>query len=370
MQAVSAADSVSLAIQRTRDLLFRPFRWGTYLKLGLVALLTEGVGSNFRSSTSHRIPSIHKTITYATFHSATAQITPIQITPIQAAPIQAAPIQITPIQVAAIVAAALLAIVLTLVICYLITRLRFAFFHCLIHNTKEIRPGWRLYRAQAARFFRLNVVVGLCFLLMTALVALPFVAGFWRLAHETHAGGPPDLLMVLPLVLPLIPAILVLLLTGIVADLILRDFMLPHFALENASSGQAWFLVRARIKAEKRQFFVYALLRLILPVIATIGAFIVLMIPGLFLAGAVAAAEYAVHSAFAGATGTAAVTRILLEIFFGLLAFAFMLLASICLGGPLSTGIREYALLFYGGRYRALGDALYPPPPPTFAASA
>jgi len=29
----------------------------------------------------------------------------------------------------------------------------FAYFHCLIHNTKEIRPGWRLYRTQATRFF-------------------------------------------------------------------------------------------------------------------------------------------------------------------------------------------------------------------------
>jgi len=38
-------------------------------------------------------------------------------------------------------------------------------------------------------------------------------------------------------------------------------------------------------------------------------------------------------------------------------------LASICLGGPLSTGVREYALIFYGGRYQVLGDALYPPPP-------
>jgi hypothetical protein len=40
------------------------------------------------------------------------------------------------------------------------------------------------------------------------------------------------------------------------------------------------------------------------------------------------------------------------------------LLASICLGGPLSTGVREYALLFYAGRYKLLGDILYPPPPP------
>ena len=50
MFPVSAADSVSLAIERTREFLFRPFQWGTYLKLGLVAIITEGVGNNFHSS--------------------------------------------------------------------------------------------------------------------------------------------------------------------------------------------------------------------------------------------------------------------------------------------------------------------------------
>jgi hypothetical protein len=342
MQAVSAADSVSLAIQRTRDLLFRPFRWGTYLKLGLVALLTEGIGTNFHSSTSHRTTTIHETSEYSAFY---------------------APVHVTANQVALIVVAALAALVLAFVVCYLITRLRFAFFHCLVHNTNEIRPGWRLYRAQATRFFWLNVVVGFCYLLLAALIALPFVAGFWRVFHELPAGSQPGVWMILPLVLPLIPIIFLLVLAAILTDLVLRDFMLPHFALENATSGQAWSGAWTRLKAEKRQFFVYALLRLILPVIAMIGVFVVLLIPGVFLAAAVAAAEFAVHSAFADAAGAAAVTRILLEVFFGLLTGVFALLAGICLGGPLSTGIREYALSFYGGRYKVLGDILYPPPP-------
>src|SRR5690348_18378991 len=46
MLPLSAADAISPAIQRTRTFLFRPFRFGTYLKLCLVALLTEGLGGN------------------------------------------------------------------------------------------------------------------------------------------------------------------------------------------------------------------------------------------------------------------------------------------------------------------------------------
>jgi len=337
MRAISAVDSVSPAIQRTRDFLFKPFSWGTYLKLGLVAIITEGTGRSFRSSSHGGHPSGPSPTIHSPFH-------------------------LTPEWCAAIVAAVLVVIVLSMVIAYLITRLRFAFFHCLIHNTKEIRPGWRLYRTQATRFFWMNIVVGLGFLLLVVLVALPFVEGFWRLIRETPPGGHPDIGLLLSLVLPLIPIILLLALAGILTDVILRDLMLPHYALENATAGEAWISVWDRILDEKRQFAVYALLRVVLPVIAGIGLFVVLIIPGLIVAGSLAAFVYGIHSAFAGATGATMIVGVIIQAFFGLLAFVLMLLASICLGGPLSTGIREYALIFYGGRYQALGEILYPPP--------
>jgi len=198
---------------------------------------------------------------------------------------------------------------------------------------------------------------------VVALIAIPFVSGFVRVFHQVREIGHPDWGLVLSLVLPLLPIILLLGLAGIALDVILRDWMLPHYALDDASAGEAWSRVWARIKAEKRQFIAYALLRLILPTLATIGVFIVLAIPGLILAGSVAAVEFGLHSAFADASGGSAVTGVLLQAFFGVLAFGFMLLASICLGGPVSTGTREYALMFYGGRYQALGDILYPPVP-------
>jgi hypothetical protein len=338
MRAISAADSVSPAIQRTIAFLFRPFNWGTYLKLGLVAIITEGFAGNFGSSSHGGHSQGHG----PTVHS---------------------PFNLAPEWFAVILASSLVAIVLSIAVFYLITRLRFAFFHCLIHNTREIRPGWRLYRGQAMRFFWLNLGVGFCFLVVVALAALPFVGGFLRLFHETQHGGQPDPALLLALVLPLIPIVLLLLLAGVLADVILRDFMLPHFALENATAGEAWTRVWARITAEKRQFLAYALLRVALPTLAMAGLFIVLIIPGLALAGSLAAVEFGLHSAFADATGASAITGLLLEVFFGVLAFGFALLACICLGGPVSTGIREYALMFYSGRYQALGDILYPPLP-------
>jgi hypothetical protein len=340
MRAISAADAVSLAVQRTREFLFRPFTWGTYLKLGLVAIITEGLGSNFNSSSHKNVPSGH-------------------------GPTINSPLDIPPAWIAAAIAAVVLAIIISFLVFYLVTRLRFAYFHCLVHNTREIRPGWFLYKDKAMRFFWLNLAVGFSFLLVVGLIAIPFVSAFWRLFQDYHQGGHLDVALLLSLVLPLIPIILLIALVAMLADLILRDGMLPHFALDDASAGEAWFQVWSRIKAEKKQFIAYALLRIVLPIIAAIGLFILLAIPGLILAGSVAAVEFGIHSTFADATGSSALVGKLLEVFFGVLAFGFALLAGICLGGPVSTAIREYALVFYGGRYKELGDRLYPPSVPT-----
>jgi hypothetical protein len=271
------------------------------------------------------------------------------------------PSDIKPEWIAGIVAVVLVAIVVSIVVAYLITRLRFAFFHCLTHNIKEIGPGWRLYGSQALRFFGLNIAVGFGFLVLVVLIAIPFVKGFWRLFHETAPGTMPNIGLLLALVLPLIPIILLLALAGFLADMVLRDWMLPHYALDDASAGEAWIEVWDRVTSEKRQFIVYALLRIVLPTIAAVAMFMVLLIPGIALAGAFGAFEYGIHSAFADSTGGAAVAGIALQVFFGVIAFVLALLVGICLGGPVSTGLREYALLFYGGRYQALGDLLYPP---------
>ena len=346
MRNISAVDSVSLAIQRTRDFLFRPFAWGTFLKLGLVAIITEGLGSNIHGSgggNGKNAPSIH--------------------TPGLHTPGLASPFHFEPYQIAVAIAAMAVAVVIMFFVLYLVTRLRFAYFHCLAYNVREIRPGWEFYREQAGRFFWLNIGVGFGSLVVMIGIALPFISGFVKLFHETHEGGPFDWGLLLALILPLIPILTLFILAGVLSDVILRDWMLPHYALEDANAGEAWGQVWHNIMAEKKQFFVYALLRVVLPFIASVCIFMVVAIPGLVLVGVVAALEYGLHSAFADATGGAAVAGILLQVFFGVLAFGFTLLLSICLGGPVSTGVREYALIFYGGRYRLLGDILYPAVP-------
>jgi hypothetical protein len=338
MRALSAAEAISPAINRTREFLFAPpFRWPTFLKLCLVAAITEGLGSNLQSNANKN-------------HASSDGPGPMAF-------------HFSPQIIAAIVAMSLLMLVVVLLIFYVMTRLRFAYFHCLVTNTRLIKPGWNLYRPQANRFFRMNLWVGLCFVLMAALMVVPFIPGFIRLFKGIQAGNGPDVQLIFSLALPLIPIFMLLVVAGIALDIILRDWMLPHYALEDASAGQAWSAVWERVLEEKGSFFAYGILRIVLPIIAFIGIVIVLLVPGLVLVGCVAGAEYAVHSAFANATGASVAIGAMLEVFIGAVALGFALVIGISIGGPVSTGIREYALVFYGSRYQKLGEALFPTAP-------
>jgi len=338
MRALSAADAISPAINRTREFLFAPpFRWTTFLKLCLVAAITEGIGTNLRSQANQ--PHSAGTPGDVIFH-------------------------FTPVMIAAIVATSLLVIFVVLVIAYLVTRLRFAYFHCLVTNTRLIRPGWEFYRPQANRFFQMNIVVGLCFLLMVGLMVSPFIPGFVRFFQGIQASGRPDVGLLLSLALPLIPIFLLIVVVGIGLDIVLRDWMLPHYALDDATAGQAWAAVWERVTVEKASFVAYVVLRIVLPIIAFIGLFLILLIPSLVLLGSVGAAEYAIRTAFASASGAVSAIGILLEIFIGVLALGFAIVIGISIGGPISTAVREYALMFYGSRYQKLGEVIFPPAPP------
>lgn len=358
MPPISAVDAIGPAIQRTRKFLFQPFRFSTYLKLCLVAVFTEGFGANFsfnvpysgshHSSHTHGLNSSHLNSSFLNSSFLNSSFL-------------APPSRLTPGLIAAIAAGALAVFVIGILFFYLITRLRFAYFHCLVHNNRQIRPGWTLYRSQAHRFFWLNILVGIGFLLLSAIIAMPFIAGFWRIAKLTPPGSQPPVGMIVSLFLILLPIVFLLALAAITADLVLRDFILPHFALENATAGQAWAETWARVKTEKLTFFVYWVLRLILPVAVMMGIFLVLIVPGLIFLAVFGLLGVGIHMALATATGATVVVRIALEVLLALIAFAIALLVGICVGGPVSTAIRQYALLFYGARYPQLGALLFPP---------
>jgi hypothetical protein len=315
MIVLTAAQALAPAIERTRRLLFQPFRVGTFLKLCAVAVFTEGFGGNFNFSTPG--------------HSSSHSTTQSNVIVTEWST------QLEPRWIALIAAGILVSLIIGFLLFYLITRLRFSLFHCLVYQVKEIRPGWQLYREPANRFF-------------------------YRIYKSTQAGSHLDVALLVSLAIPLLAVLLVIALLAVSIDIVLRDFMLPHFALEDASAGTAWHIVHTRIAAEKGSFFLYAVLRILLPIAALVALLMILAIPMLLLFGVFAALFGGLHVVLANAGPL----RVVLEILVGVVAFAIGVLLAISFGGPLSIWVRNFALVFYSGRYQLLGDVLFPPPPP------
>ena len=338
MQFLSAADAISPALNRTRDILFRPFRWGAFLKLCAVAVLTEGLSTNFNSFSGRHGGGGHAATVNPAFH-------------------------ISPGTIAALVAIGIVSLILGFALLYVIVRLRFALFHCLVHRTTELTPGWRLYREQSMRFFVMTLVVIAGIIAVAAVAFAPFLPGFIRIFRESQQAGHLDLAEFLPLILQLIPVLMLFGLACVFVDVVMRDFMLPHMALENATPGEAFSAVMTRVVHQKGAFLLYALLRLVLPIAAMMGIFLVLAIPMIILFGIPGVMMAGLAAVLVHATGAAWLLAMLVEIALGLFIFALGLLIAICFGGPLSIAVRNYALLFYGGRYQVLGDQLSPPPP-------
>jgi hypothetical protein len=213
------------------------------------------------------------------------------------------------------------------------------------------------------RYFIASLIIGLIFLFVLVLVALPFVFGFYRLYLSDQAGEPFNVGGVFLLLLPFIGIVICLCLVAYAVNAVMHDFILPHMALENKSFMEAWAAVKPRIGAEKGSFAMYLLMRLLVPMAAYIAQIIVMIIPLVIVIGVLVLTGVGIYTVFEGATGVIAFIGIFIEVVLGLIGLAFVLLLGVGLGGPIATWIRNYALLFYGGRYQALGDLLYPPSP-------
>jgi hypothetical protein len=334
----TASGAITPAIDRTKHYLFNRFNFWTFLKLCLVAMLTDGSGSSFNGN----IPTNNQHSSHTFLASAAASSTDFDF------------LVILPL--------GLIVLALGIWIWYLIVRLRFAYFHCLVHQIKEVTPGWRLYAQPAARMFQFQLIVSLIFIAAIAVIALPLFFGF----HGVFTSGSgASIGVVLLLFAILFPLVAVLVFLGIAFEIITHDFMLPHMALEGMTVREAWHASRARYLAEKSGFWFYGFLRIVLVVVAGLAALMILIVPVLLIALVFVGLYMALNALLVDATGFAEFLRVFLQVLLVAVGAIIALLCIVCTSGTIATWKRNYALIFYGGRFQALGDLLSPPPQPS-----
>jgi hypothetical protein len=342
MRVFSASQTVSPAIERTKRFLFQNFEMSTYLKLAAVACISEGFTANITYATSHHLADTFSVEGH--LHLSDEMIA-----------------------ILALVVVAFIAF--GVILFYLVSCFRFTFFHCLVFETKEIRPVWNRYRPQAIHYFNGGLMVWIGFAAISALIISPFASSLYTFFQSLRSGLEFESTTFFALFLPLLVILPILGVLAFVVDLVLHDFVLPHMALENSTFRNAWKAARGHIEAQKASFLAYCFLRLLLPLVAFIGLLIVVGFPLLIIFGALTMSANGFLEMIDDPTPLGMVFHTAFQILFLVLGLAFALLVEFGLGGPVATWVRSYALLYYGGRYHVLGEMLSHPHAPAVDAA-
>jgi len=350
MPKLSAIDTISVAMDHTKQQLFRPFRWGQWLRLALLGFMTGelssggGCGGNFPSSFPTN-PQQQKGGGTDQFLSATPHFDPQMAA-----------------HIALFIGIALLVFcVIYLVWMYVGSVYRFILIESIVTKNVSLRAGWHKWQAAGRRFFLWRLVYQFAvFFFFVILIGIPVgfaaVMGWFKDAHD-H---------VLPLVLGGIFVfflfVLFILATGI-GELLGKDFMAPIMALENLDFADSWSRLFAMMKDEKSSYAGYVGMKIVLAIAAgilfgiviTIGVLVVLLpVGGLGLVAVL--------------TGkTAGLTwnpfTVTLAVLVGTFAFALIMFLSSMLSVPVTVYFPAYSIYFFAARYPKLSAWLYPAPP-------
>jgi hypothetical protein len=332
MRLLSATESISPAIKRTKEILFQPFQKGRSWKLAAVAYLSA-MGLVF--------------MPYPLFLFAIPKLPNIAGTNIGLA----------------LAAFGLISSAVILVFFYLGSRFQFVLFAFTLERSTTIAPLWRRYGSRTWPWLGLKLIPSL---VVTAIFAVPV----WRSIHFLIAqtslqqpGQPPSAEMFAALLsfyaFILGPVVLLMLCSSL-----LSDFVLPPIALEDAPLADALGRFFQLIKAEPGQLLLFTLFKILLAIagmmimqIIVLLAELILLIPfgllallGWFLFRSLGPAGHILL--FAGA------------ITLGLIFAAGMFYITVLVMGCVHIFYQAYALYFLGGRYPQLGNLLEPPPPP------
>jgi hypothetical protein len=332
LKRLSSSEAFWPAVKKTWHELFNDFAWPKYLKLCSVGALAEGIVVCYRYWVQNEFTSeLHAPEFSAAWNS-----------------------PYFPMVIWAVVSA----IILLGFAYYTLVRLRFVLFHCLVYRTCEFKAGWNLHGRAALRMLLACSMGWLVVFMGIGVEVLVMATGGVTVLTARADDGKFDLGVFLLMYLIVFLTAIVLLTFTAISRIILHDFILPHVALEDITFSDAWAEFRKILAREREAFFSYLILRLLLSVI-----------PWAILTAIATALGYLFIWIWSGsATGydlllgftedSRDYVRVVLDVFFVLSGLAASVLLNFVLGGPLAVLTRNFALLFYAGRYSKLGEAM------------
>jgi hypothetical protein len=334
-------DSITLAVEHTKQQLFKPFRIGQWTRLAFVGLLAGELGSNGCNRSNFNLPRHPGAAPHLRFPGS---------------------LGIDPALLAALITAFIIAaLAIGIILMFVGSVMRFILFDSIIARECHIRWGWSRRLGPGWRYF----VWKLGYILLT-LAGIVVVVGF-PLAFAFTKGWfrePKEHLPVL--VLGGVILFLVFFIFFVATALILvltKDFVVPQMALENVDVMEGWRRLWPIMKAEKGAYAAYIGMKIVLAVVAAILIAIATLILGLIIViPSIGLGILAVLTGkAAGLTWNAHTITLAVVVGCVLLAIFLYLVSLICV--PVIVFFPAYSIYFFAGRYPRLSAVLYPASP-------
>ena len=336
---MNAVDSITPAIEHTRQQLFKPFRIGQWTKLAFVGLLAGELGSsglsrsNFSPPTQPGLPHIDLPSPLGTG------------------------LELNPAVVAALVAGVIAMLAIGVIMLYVGSVMRFILFDSILERECHIRwdwsrrlgPGWHYFVWKL--LYLLFSVVGI-----GVVVGIPLAVAFakgWLKEPNAHLPalvlGGAILLFVL----------LTFLLATAVILVLTKDFVIPQMALENVDVMEGWRRFWPMMQADMGAYAGYIVMKIVLNIIVGIMIGIAALILGLFFV--VPTLGLSILAVVTGKTAglTWNVYTITLAVVVGFILLAFFLYLVSLISVPAIVFFPAYSIYFFASRYPRLSSALY-----------
>jgi hypothetical protein len=356
MTTLSPLDALGPAFRRTREVMAQPFRLGLFLKIALIAALTQP--AFYSTSISYPIQGAQFAALRGLGHRSATGLPTMGIGQQFAGGQGFAVFGIVALLVAAVVG-----VLIWIGIAYLYCRLRFTLFDLVVYKRGRVRQAWAGYGQQAWRYFGLVLLIGLAFMVVSLIIIGPAMWNFVRAMGPLAKAGPNlDPFALLGSMLPLLLSIFLIAALWAVVDALMQDFLLPPMAIEDAPLEFAFGRFFRLLKTDFGSLVIYVLLRFAVGIgltwILLLLVFLALLLLGLAVFGVGVLLYHLLWTSLAGQ-----VVCVALAIVAGLVALVIYLLAIVSVYGISAVFKQSYAVYFFGGRYPELGDRLDPPAP-------
>jgi hypothetical protein len=338
---VSAVDVISPAFEHMKRHLFKPFRFGQWLRLAIVGFLAGEMGSGGGGGVRalFDIP--------ASLPSRTQQF---QIPGMSGR---------GALFVLGVVLLALLAMILGIIFLYISSRMRFVLFDSIVSGECRIREFWNRHGTPAFRYFIFQLVFGLIGLVSLAIfIGVPVFVAYSGGLFRNPMDHIPALIFGGLIVLFIFVFWLVVFALGTVLT---KDFVVPQMALENLTAVEGWRRLWAMMKSEKGAYAGYVGMKILL----RLGTAIVLGLIGIivFLILMVPIGGFGLVAILGGRTAGLTwnpVTIAIAVVVGGVLLLGLILVGSL-ISVPAVVLLPAYSVYFLADRYPPLRNLMYPP---------